>query len=204
MFTVTVTMFWRLRWYAMTTINTTIGLRSRWHWMRIAVCLAFFLSSVITATYYCYQSDRTYAEIQRIPAADSQKFTEAIKTGIIHTSDASQRFAQTLLLIAAALWGVIIGKENERKIIFGNPCSIIMAVSANLVVGMFLYSYQLLDTVISKILFKAAMVGNQEYIINLDNMRLSVLFSYQICIFVAAVVSIGSTLLCAHEFNKEN
>ena len=170
----------------------------------VVICLLSFFAASLATGIFCYKSHRVYTEIQNASASDSQKFSEGIKAGILHTSESSQSLAQTILLIAAALWGLIIGKEDERKLILGNRLTCSMAILANFTVFAFLYSYHVLDSVISRILFTAEVVGGQEYILHIDNMRLSDLFSYQLVTFIAAAVSIGSTILCAHALKQEN
>ena len=89
-------------------------------------------------------------------------------------------------------------QEDERKLILGNRLTCSMAILANFTVFAFLYSYHVLDSVISRILFTAEVVGGQEYILHIDNMRLSDLFSYQLVTFIAAAKGYGKLVPWSH------
>jgi hypothetical protein len=166
------------------------------------ILLIIVTTLCVVSSVYFMEARSLSGTIKSMTSTDSQPYSEAIKNGITHSSEAGKNIAQTLLLMLAALWGLIIAKKDERKIAFGDLPETLMLLLSNIIIGECIYVYSIQQDTIGNILSRAQVVDGKEYIIDLGDMHLADFYDHQVTLCIIGSIATAITLFSAHLLSR--
>lgn len=137
------------------------------------------------------------------PNVASLIYTDPIKSAITQKMDSAKSVLQASFLVFAVLWGVILAKKGEGKLVLGNRPEIAMFFCAN---ACFLFSWTFFANYSDAM---AAIQARADTSLNPDDPKeqtipdfrtkvIDALPERQYSIFVLALMTTGVTLLSAH------
>jgi len=130
-------------------------------------------------------------------------YNEATKAAIAQKLDGAKNVSQAILLGMAVLWGLILAKKDERKLIFSSSRTpeLLMFVIANVLLISSLYCYSEYTDAISSVHVQGPTdpdARNDVSIMDFRDDRINNLYRWQMQFWILGMVITGAALFCAH------
>ena len=155
----------------------------------------------LTAVWISYSRRENAQKFAGASQIDAIAYTEMVKAAISQKLDSSKSLLQASFLVFAVLWGVVLAKKGEGKLVMGDFQEFFMFGSACL---SFLLSWSCAADYSSAMATLHAQSGashdepGELFIMDFRDARIEVLFEWQYTLFLFAVATTGLTLLSAH------
>lgn len=104
------------------------------HYIRLITRYVLLLTSCAIAVQVGISTSEVYANhkyFEGNAAVETISYTDAVKAAIAQKIDSSKAIFQASLLVMAVLWGLILAKKDERKLIFTSVPEWVMFFIAN-------------------------------------------------------------------------
>ena len=145
------------------------------------------------------------ATVDPIAMVGELPFNEQIRSAIAISTDRSKDFAQLALLVLAALWGLIVAKKDEGRIMLGDWPELLMLGSASVLL---IFSLQLrsfhLENISQAYITGAKTCATPTYscIPDLFAPSIEYYFDYQVICVVGGIALGVLTLFSAHRLKE--
>jgi len=142
-----------------------------------------------------------YISVRRDPNVADKPYNELIKSAVDTRIDQSKALFQVGLLMTAALWGLLIAKEQEAKLVLSDRPELWMFVCASLLL---LVSFVCHISYLEVVAYFYHL-GGEQYVPNnasLPDMfdpKVDFLYEHQIWFLVAGFTTAAVTLISAHQ-----
>ncbi len=177
----------RWRWYG------------RWSLLAVALVLAYFAGREILRV------DRNYAALQAQRTFDPVAYTEPIKAAVAQKLESSKGLFQASVLVLALLWGLVIAKKDEHKLLLTDVPEFVMFLLATIWFAASWYCYSEYLDAMAQIHSRDAKYSEPADVVIMDfrSPLINSFFVSQGNLWLYGVVTAALTLFSAHRL-KEN
>lgn len=153
--------------------------------------------------------DRIGRAEQALEAADeidAIAYTEQVKKALDQKLESSKALLQGSLLVFAALWGLVIAKKGEGKLVLQDWPELMMFLSAcALFIICWYCASEYSDTIAGMLTHtgKSHVKPEKQFVMDFQDERINVLLVLQYNVLLTAVAVTGATLISAHVLKAE-
>ena len=168
-------------------------------WVLAGLAIGVTLVVIVWSLYYYHDYRSQY--VVGSGTTPTLKRTELTKFYFDLKQEQAKNVGQAVMLLAAAVWGLLIAKSDETRIILGDWPEIVMFICFNLIVlAYFVFSYLITNALISSLY---VLVKNQEklqveYLPDFSGTSIELLSQFTFWVFVAALLVAFFTFFSAH------